>query len=91
LFNISYEQDRYEEAREHLQKAIDAGGLNAQQIDEARYQSAQLYIQEEKWSEGAAALEEWLQTAASPNSAAYYCSPSPTTSSRTSTARWRRR
>ena len=72
LFNISYEQDRYEEARGHLQKAIDSGGLNAQQIDEARYQSAQLYIQEEKWREGAAALEEWFKTAANPNSAAYY-------------------
>jgi tetratricopeptide (TPR) repeat protein len=72
LFNISYEAERYDEARGHLQKAIDSGGLNAQQIDDARYQSAQLYIQEEKWREGAAALEEWLKTAANPNSAAYY-------------------
>jgi tetratricopeptide (TPR) repeat protein len=72
LFNIAYGQDRYEEARGHLQKAIDSGGLNAQQIDEARYQSAQLYIQEEKWREGAAALEGWFKTAANPNSAAYY-------------------
>jgi tetratricopeptide (TPR) repeat protein len=31
-----------------------------------------LYIQEDKWREGAAALEEWFKTAASPNSAAYY-------------------
>jgi len=72
LFNISYGQERYEEARGHLQKAIDSGGLNAQQIDEARYQSAQLFIQDEKWREGAAALEEWFKTAAKPNSAAYY-------------------
>ena len=72
LFSISYAQERYDEARGHLQKAIDSGGLNAQQIDEARYQSAQLYMQEEKWREGAAALEEWFKTAANPNSAAYY-------------------
>ena len=72
LFNISYEQERYDEARGHLQKAIESGGLNAQQVDEARFQSAQLYIQEEKWREGAAALEEWFKTAANPNSAAYY-------------------
>jgi tetratricopeptide (TPR) repeat protein len=72
LFNIAYEAEKYDEARGHLQKAIDSGGLNAQQIDDARYQSAQLFIQEEKWREGAAALEEWLKTAASPNSAAYY-------------------
>ena len=72
LFSISYAQEKFEEARGHLQKAIDSGGLNAQQIDEARYQSAQLYMQEEKWKEGAAALEEWFKTAAMPNSAAYY-------------------
>src|SRR5687767_95493 len=72
LFSVSYAQERYEEARGHLQKAIDSGGLNQQQIDEARYQSAQLFMQEEKWREGAAALEEWFKTAAMPNSAAYY-------------------
>jgi tetratricopeptide (TPR) repeat protein len=72
LFNISYAQERFQEARDHLQKAIDSGGLNAQEIDQARYQSAQLYMQEEKWKEGAAALEEWFKTAANPNSAAYY-------------------
>jgi tetratricopeptide (TPR) repeat protein len=72
LFNIAYAQEQYEEARGHLQKAIDSGGLNAQQIDEARFQSAQLYVQEEKWREAAAALEEWFRTAPNPNSAAYY-------------------
>ena len=72
LFSISYAQEKYDEARGHLRSAIDSGGLNAQQIDEARYQSAQLYMQEEKWREGAAALEEWFKTAAMPNSAAYY-------------------
>ena len=72
MFNIAYSQDRYEEARGHLQKAIDSGGLNTVEIDQARYQSAQLYMQEEKWKEGAAALEEWFKSAANPNSAAYY-------------------
>jgi tetratricopeptide (TPR) repeat protein len=72
LFSISYAQEKFEEARGHLQKAIDSGGLNAQQIDEAKYQAAQLYMQEEKWKEGAAALEAWFKTATTPNSAAYY-------------------
>src|SRR5688572_17640988 len=72
LFSISYAQEKYDEARGHLQKAIDSGGLNQVQIDEARYQSAQLFMQEEKWKEGAAALEEWFKTATMPNSAAYY-------------------
>jgi tetratricopeptide (TPR) repeat protein len=72
LFNVAYAQDRFDEARQHLQKAIDSGGLNTVEIDGARYQAAQLYMQEEKWKEGAAALEEWFKTAANPNSAAYY-------------------
>ena len=72
LFNIAYSQERYDQARQHLKNAIDSGGLNEQEIDQARYQSAQLFMQEEKWREGAAALEEWFKTAAMPNSAAYY-------------------
>ncbi|MEO8465800.1 MAG: tetratricopeptide repeat protein [Gammaproteobacteria bacterium] len=72
MFNISYSQDKYDDARGHLQKAIDAGGLNAQEIEQARYQAAQLYMQQEKWKEGAAALEDWFKTATKPNSAAYY-------------------
>jgi len=72
LFSIAYSQERFDQARQHLQNAINSGGLNQQQIDEARYQSAQLFMQEEKWREGAAALEEWFQTAQNPNSAAYY-------------------
>ncbi|HVY64895.1 MAG TPA: tetratricopeptide repeat protein [Gammaproteobacteria bacterium] len=72
LFNVAYSQEKYDEARGHLQKAIDAGGLNQQEIEQARYQSAQLYMQQEKWKEGAAALEDWFKTATKPNSAAYY-------------------
>jgi tetratricopeptide (TPR) repeat protein len=72
LFNIAYSQEKYAEARDHLQKAINSGGLNALEIDAARYQAAQLFLQEERWKEGAAALEEWFKTAANPNSAAYY-------------------
>ncbi len=72
LFNIAYNQEKYDEARQHLQRSIDAGGLNEQEISQARYQFAQLYMTEEKWKEGAAALEEWFETAMDPNSAAYY-------------------
>jgi tetratricopeptide (TPR) repeat protein len=72
MFNISYAQENYEEARKHLQGSIDAGGLNEQELSQARYQFAQLYMTEEKWKEGAAALEEWFKTAVNPNSSAYY-------------------
>ena len=72
LFNISYAEEKYDEARQHLQRSIDSGGLNEQEVSQARYQFAQLYMQEEKWKEGAAAMEEWFMTAMNPNSAAYY-------------------
>lgn len=72
LFNISFAQEKYSDARGHLKKAVDAGGLNAQEVQQARYQSAQLYMTEEKWKEGAAAIEEWLKSATNPNSGAYY-------------------
>src|SRR5262249_50898596 len=42
MFSISYAQDKYGEARGHLQKAIDAGGLNEQEVQGMRYQMAQL-------------------------------------------------
>jgi tetratricopeptide (TPR) repeat protein len=72
LYNISYAQEQYADARGHLQKAIDAGGLNEQEISELRYQNAQLFMTEEKWEEAAEALEAWINTAANPNSAVYY-------------------
>ncbi len=72
LFNISYAQEKFGDARGHLQKAIDAGGLNEQEVQQARYQNAQLYMTEEKWKEGAAALEGWLKSATNANSGAYY-------------------
>lgn len=72
LFSVSYQQERYGEAREHLQRAIGAGGLSEQEIAEARYQSAQLLMQQERWPEGVAALESWLATAKQPTAAAYY-------------------
>jgi tetratricopeptide (TPR) repeat protein len=72
LFSIEYAEEDFDAARGHLQASIDAGGLNELQISEARYQYAQLFMTEERWREGAAALEEWFKTAVNPNSAAYY-------------------
>lgn len=72
LFNVAYKQNRFADGRAHLQSAIDAGGLSAQEASQARYQSAQLFMQEKRWNEGEAALEEWLATAEGPNAAAHY-------------------
>jgi tetratricopeptide (TPR) repeat protein len=72
LATIDHSQDKYESARGHLQAAIAAGGLTEEEISQSKYQIAQLFLAEEKWKEGAAALEDWFKTAAKPNSAAYY-------------------
>lgn len=72
LATIDQMQDKYDSARKHLNAAIAAGGLNADEVSQTQYQIAQLWLAEEKWKEGAAALEEWFKTATKPNSAAYY-------------------
>jgi tetratricopeptide (TPR) repeat protein len=72
LFNVAHKQNRFDDARAHLERAVAAGGLNAQEVSQARYQSAQLLMQQQRWSEGEAALEEWLATAARPNASAHY-------------------
>ena len=72
MASIEHSQGHYDKARAHYQAAITAGGLNEQEVNETRYYIAQLYIAEEHWKEGSAALEEWFRTTAKPNSAAYY-------------------
>ena len=69
---IEYSEGDYAAAREHLQQAIAAGGFSEREISQAKYQIAQIYMAEENWQQGAAALEEWFRTAAEPNSSAYY-------------------
>ncbi len=72
LFNLEMNDEDYPGAREQLQLAIDSGGLNPQEMSSMRYQMAQLYVQEEKYAEAAAALEAWIASEPMPNSAAYY-------------------
>jgi len=72
LFAIANGQEKFAEAREHLDRAIKAGGLNEQEISQFKFQIAQSYMAEDQWKEGAAALEEWFKIEQSPNSAAYY-------------------
>jgi len=72
LASIEHSQGHFDKARAHYQAAIVAGGLNEQEIRDTRYYIVQLFIAEEKWKEGAAALEDWLRSADKPNSNAYY-------------------
>ncbi|HEU4617013.1 MAG TPA: tetratricopeptide repeat protein [Gammaproteobacteria bacterium] len=72
FFQIAIQQDKYDEARQHLLNAINSGGLSEDEVSKLRYQIAVLYIQEENWAKGAQALEDWFKTAQNPNGAAYY-------------------
>src|SRR5690606_631934 len=63
LFSIAYQEENYDDARSHLEQAIAAGGLNEQEVSQARYQIAQIFMAEERWAEGAQALETWFQSA----------------------------
>lgn len=72
LATIESSRDNYSGAQKHLQAAIDAGGLNEKEVQDTRYQIAQMFLAQEKWKEGAASLEQWFQTAQNPNGAAYY-------------------
>jgi tetratricopeptide (TPR) repeat protein len=69
---IDHAQDDYGGARAHFEQAITAGGLNDLEQSQVRFQIAQLFMAEERWKEGAAALQTWFATAENPNSAAYY-------------------
>ncbi len=71
-FSIEYSDGNYAAARQHLQKAIDSGGMNESEKSQARYQMAQIYIVEGNYKQGIAALKEWFRVTPSPNSAAYY-------------------
>jgi tetratricopeptide (TPR) repeat protein len=65
-------QEKFGDARGALNKAITCGGLNEVELDQVSFNVAQLYLAEEKWKEGAAALESWIAKTPKPNSNAYY-------------------
>ena len=72
LASIDHSQENYDSARKHLEAAIAAGGLNEVELSQVKYQIAQLYMSQERWKEGAAALEDWFKTAVNANAGAYY-------------------
>lgn len=72
LATIADAREDYPAAQRHLQAAVDSGGLNETEKSQASYQIAQLYLAQEKWKEGAAAMQAWISTAVNPNSSAYY-------------------
>jgi tetratricopeptide (TPR) repeat protein len=72
FFSLDVGEEKYASARSHMEAAIASGGMNEVEVSTGSYQLAQLWMQEEKWKEGAAALEAWVKTATNPNGGVYY-------------------
>jgi tetratricopeptide (TPR) repeat protein len=73
LASIDEKDQRWAEARRHLERAIASGGLNDQELDAARYQLVRLLLREERWQEAIDAWKRWAESPlASPGAAAYY-------------------
>lgn len=72
LASIENDAENFAGAAKHLSAALDAGGLSADESLQVRFQVAQLYLAQEKWRDGAAALEEWFKLAPAPNASAHY-------------------
>ncbi|MES2604246.1 MAG: M56 family metallopeptidase, partial [Pseudomonadota bacterium] len=70
--SLEMKAEDYAAARAHLEAALASGGLTEAEISSTRYALAQSWIPEEKWAEGAAALEQWLETAENPGGGPYY-------------------
>ena len=65
-------EEKFDSARKHIEAAIASGGLTDKEISDMRYYGAQMLVQQEKWKEGAAAIEDWVKTATKPNGSVYY-------------------
>lgn len=63
LASLDMGDENYAGARAHMQAAIDSGGLNDQELSQASFAIAQSWVAEEKWAEGATALEAWIRNA----------------------------
>lgn len=72
LASLDFGEENFDGARSHMQAAIDSGGLNEQEDSQARYQIAQMFMSEERWPEGAAAMEQWIASTPMVTSGPYY-------------------
>ena len=72
LASIDNDSGDFAGAATHLGAALAAGGLAVDETLQLKFQIAQLNLAQDKWHEGAVALEEWFKLAPAPNAAAYY-------------------
>ena len=72
LAGIDQAEGNLASARQHLVTALRSGGLSDAEASAVRFQIGQLFMAEERWRDGANALEAWFVTAVDPKPAAYY-------------------
>ena len=69
---IAAGRDDYAEARRQLEAAIAEEVAEPREVAEMRFQIAQLWLQEESWTEAVKELEYWFTLVENPNPSAYY-------------------
>jgi tetratricopeptide (TPR) repeat protein len=69
---IALQEQKYGQARDLIEKAIQTGGLTEQETDSLRFQLVQLFMAEERWKEGIDAWKKWAASATTPPTAAAY-------------------
>jgi predicted Zn-dependent protease len=69
---VSYGKKDMDGAREHLQAALAENVLEPDDQASIRFQIAQLYLQEERWTDVIAQLEAWFQLIEQPPPHGYY-------------------
>jgi tetratricopeptide (TPR) repeat protein len=69
---IEYGRGDLDRARDYLEKTLAENALETDGAAAVRFQIAQLYLQEERWSEAAASFEKWFELGVEPNGNAYY-------------------
>ena len=72
LASIDNDSENFAGAAKHLAAALEAGGLTGDEALQVKFQVAQLYLAQDRWQDGAAALEQWFKLAPTPNASAYY-------------------
>src|SRR5262245_9938912 len=63
---IDIHEAKYSSAREHIDRAIATGGLDAAEVDTLQFRRVEILVAEERWSEVIPAWKEWAKNASRP-------------------------
>ena len=72
LASIDEKEQRFADARAHLERAIGSGGLNDQELEAARYELVRLLLRQERWQEAIDGWKRWAELALAPPGAGAY-------------------